>query len=608
MGVFDTLNIGYSGLSSSQSAINTTSHNIANINTPGYSKQRANQVVKHPLDYKTPGSVGAGSQIYDIKRVHDEYLYTRSKTSQSNLEFAKQTNQTLKEISDYFPDLENNGIAKDLQDFFASWSDLSKDPDNDAIKVVVVNTTKQLNSHIKDTNQKLQDVQKKLNNEFKDGIQKVNDIAKQISEINKKINKIENVKQGNANDLRDQRDQLELNMNKLLNISVYKGNLSADKNKTTRTDMGNDYNININGYNIVDGTTYHPITINTKDKFYKASYMSHDNKEIDFTNKIRSGKLGAIVKLRGDGIDSKGNPTNSKIQGYIDDLDSFSKGFVQKINSMYASSSQTNIHSDIYSINNNTKLLEINDIHEGNFNVVVYNNQGDVVAKRAINIDKNTILKDTDTTNTNTIVAQINANKDDNGDNDSTNDLDDIYEADMVNHTLVIKQKDGVSGYHIAIEDNNTNFAGYSGLHKILDGDNSKNIDLHQDLKDNPANLQSFKAPVDGNNDFANDMVELQYQNIDFKRKNGEVLNQTIEGFYRFGVSNIATDATNAGISESTNESLNKSINNQLKGVVGVDMDEELTNLMKFQTAYQASAKIITTIDQMLNTLLGLKQ
>ena len=605
MGIFDTLNVGYSGLSSSQSSINVTSNNIANINTPGYSKQRANQVVKHPLDDKIPGSVGAGSQIYDIKRVHDEYLYTRAKNSETNLEFSSYTHQTLKEVSDYFPDLEDNGIAKDLQDFFASWSDLSRDPDNDAIKVVLVNNTKKLTSHIKDTSQKLENLQNRLNDEFKDGIEQVNDLAKQITEVNKKINKIENVAQGNANDLRDQRDQLELKMNKLLNISVFKGNMSHDKSKTARTDMGNDYNININGFNIVDGVTYHPITVDVNQKFNTASYISHDGKKVDFTSKIFKGKLGAIVKLRGDGIDANGKPSNSKIQGYIDDLDSFSKRFIQKVNSLYAQSSQTKIQSDTYQIQEDTKLLEINDIKEGSFNVLVYNNQGDVVAKRAITIDKDTTLDDG---TANSIISKINANLDDNNDNDSTNDLDDIFEAKMVNHTLNIEQKTGVSGYHIAIEDNGTNFAGYSGLHKIFDGSNSSDIDLHLDIKDNPANLQSFKAPIDGNSDFTNDMVELQYENITFKRSNNEELNQTIEGFYRFGVSNIATDATNAGIDENANESLNKSINEQLQGTVSVDMDEELTNLMKFQTAYQASAKVITTIDQMLNTLLGIKQ
>ncbi len=605
MGIFDTLNIGYSGLSSSQTSINVTSNNISNVNTPGYSKQRAVQTTNHPLEYKIPGSVGTGSQIYEIKRVHDEYLYARSKISEANLEFARYTNQTLKEISDYFPDLEDNGIAKDLQDFFASWSDLSQDPDNDAQKVVVANNTIKLTSHIKDTRDKLKDLQNRLNDEFKEGIEKVNDLAKQIADINKKINKIENVAQGNANDLRDQRDRLEKEMNKLLNISVHKGKLHPDKHQVFKTDRGNDYNINISGFNIVDGITFHPITIDVNKKFYTASYQSHDGTKVDFTSKIRNGKLGAIVKLRGDGIDANQKASNSKIQSYIDDLDSFAKGFIQKVNSLYAQSAQTKVQSDVSMVKSDTKLLELDDINEGSFNVIVYNNQGDIVAKRAITIDNNTTLDDG---SANSIISQINADIDDNGDNDSTNDLDDIYEAKVLNNTLIIEQKAGVSGYHIAIEDNNTNFAGYFGVHKFFDGSDASSIDLDYDIRTNPSNLQSFKPPVDGNSDFANDMVELQYEELNFKRANNQTISQTVEGFYRFTVSNIATDATNANIEENTAESLNKSIDQQLKSTVGVDMDEELTNLMKYQTAYQASAKIISTIDQMINTLLGIKQ
>jgi flagellar hook-associated protein 1 FlgK len=605
MSVFDSLNIGYSGLSTSQEAINTTSHNISNANTPGYSKQRVNQTVNPPLDDRIPGSVGAGTRIKTITRVHDEYLYGRYKNSQSSLEFSNYQKQTLQEISDFFPDMDGDGIAQDLKDFFSSWSDISQDPDNDALKVVLVNNTNKLVSHLRDTNQKLKDVQTRINNEFKDGISKVNDLAYQIVEINKKINKIENVPEGNANDLRDQRDQLELEMNKLLNISVFKGNMQSYTKKVARTDMGNDYNININGYNIVDGTTFHPIDIDVNDRFFTASYKDHNSKKTDFTDKIRGGKLGAIVSLRGDGVDADGKPKNSKIQKYIDDLDSFAKGLIQKVNSLYAQSAKEKLQSDTYPFSNTTKLAEIDDINSGSFNVVVYNTQGEIVSKRAINIDETTTLDDG--TN-NSIVSQINADIDDNQDNDSTNDLDDLFEAKLVNHTLMIEQKDGIDGYYIAIEDNDTNFAGYSGFNKIFDGDSSKNIDIALNLKENPANLKAYKAPIDGNSDFANYMVKLQYETISFKRSNQEEVSQTIEGFYSFTVSNIATDATNATIDANATEALDKSINEQLKGTVGVDMDEELTNLMKYQTAYQASAKVITTIDQMLNTLLGIKQ
>jgi len=605
MGIFDSLNIGYSGLSTSEQAINTTSHNIANANTPGYSKQRVNQMVNPPLDDKIPGSVGAGTRVDTITRVHNEFVYGRYKSSQSSLEFANYENQTLQEISDFFPDLEGLGISQDLKDFFASWSDLAQDPDNDALKVVLVNNTDKMVSHIKDTNQKLTNLQDRINNEFKDGLLEVNDLAYQITEINKKINKIENVREGNANDLRDQRDQLELQMNKLLNISVFKGNIENDIKKTTRTDMGNYYNINIGGHNIVDGTTFHPIEIDVKNKYYQATYQSHDGSKIDFTDKIRGGKLGAIVNLRGSGTDENAKPINSKIQEYIDDLDTFSKGLIQKVNSLYAQSAQEKLQSDTYNINSDTKLSQVEDINNGSFNLVVYNNQGELVTKRAITIDSHTTLDDKTSYS---IVSQINENKDDTNDNDSTNDLDDIFEAKLVNHTLVIEQKEGVSGYHIAIEDNGTNFAGYSGFNKIFDGDSSKNIDVNSNIKNNPSNLKAYKAPVEGNSDFANDMIKLQYEDLNFIRKNGEKVTQTIEGFYSFTVSNIATDATNASIEANATEALNKTINEQLKGITAVDMDEELTNLMKFQTAYQASAKVITTIDQMINTLLGIKQ
>ncbi len=603
MGIFDSLNIGYSGLSSSQDAINVTSHNISNQNTPGYSKQRVEQKVKYPIDDRTPGSVGSGVYIDTIKRVHDEYIYARYRNSNSSLEYAKYKEDTLKEVSDLFPDIEELGISQDIRDFFDSWSDLSQDPDNKALKTVVANNTIKLTSHIKDTNQKLENIKDKLNEEFKDGIEKINDLAKQIVDINKKISKIENVRRGNANDLRDQRDELELQMNKLINISVYKGSMHPDELHPKRTDMGIDYNINIAGHNIVDGVTYHPIQLGNSGKFFTANYYSHDNSKIDFTSKIRGGKLGAIVELRGSGIDDFGKAIDSKIQEYQDDLNTFSKGLIQKTNSLYAKSAQIKIQSDPVEFSTTSKLADIEGIDQGDITLVVYNNQGDEVAKRTIFIDANTTLDGAN----NSIVSQINENKDDNNDNDATNDLDDIYQAKVLNNTLVIEPKDGKDGYFIALDDTDTNFAGYMGLHKFFDGKNAKDIDLNYQIKEDVSNLQSFNPPVDGNNDFANDMVDLQYQKINFYANN-TVTNETINGFYQLNVTKISTDATNATIEANSADSLNKSITNQFLEVSGVNLDEELTNLMKYQTAYQASAKVITTIDQMINTLLGMKQ
>jgi len=148
--IFNSLNIGYSGLTTSQSGINTTSHNISNANTPGYSKQRVNQVAQVPM-HDIPGDVGNGVLVDTITRAHDSYIFGRYTSSQSNLEFTSYKQKTLEEISDYFPDMQNLGIGKDMQDFFNSWSDLSKDPNSDAQKMVLINNTAKLTRNINDT-------------------------------------------------------------------------------------------------------------------------------------------------------------------------------------------------------------------------------------------------------------------------------------------------------------------------------------------------------------------------------------------------------------------------------------------------------------------------
>ena len=119
--------------------------------------------------------------------------------------------------------------------------------------------------------------------------------------------------------------------------------------------------------------------------------------------------------------------------------------------------------------------------------------------------------------------------------------------------------------------------------------------------------MQGSKAPIDGNNDIANDMVQLQYNNIDFFRNNSTINNDTLSGFYNFVTTNIASDGEAAGRQKDTSTAIFNTVQAEFQSISGVSTDEELTNLMKFQTAYSANAKVITTIDQMLNTLLGIK-
>ena len=605
MGIFDSLQIGYSGLSTSQASINTTSHNITNVNTGGYSRQRVEQKVNMPL-HEIPGDVGNGVHVESIKRIHDEFAYMRMKSSSAKLEFSEFSKETLQEITNYLPDLQNQGIANDMKKFFNDWSGVAQYPGDNAQKVVLAQSAEKLSHSLQETRETLQTVQVRLNDNFKASVDEVNKIAKEIANINKDINRVESTYMSHANDLRDHRDSLELRLAKLIDATVFKGKIHTDNSlDRSMTDQGKDYNINIAGFNIVDGASFHPLHADDKSsttKYNSLFFIDQNGQKEDITSKIKSGKIGAIIALRGDGVDAEGKATNSKIQGYIDNLDNLAKGVIESVNSIYAQSPQKELNSQSLKIQPDSKIVANDHIKPGTFELIVYNAIGETVGSKSISIDKNTtIANGTDSS----IVGQINKNRDDNGDNDGTNDVDDFFQASYNGHTFSIKPLQ--AGYTIAINDHGTNFAGAAGIHQFFSGDGAQNIALASPLRADPSKIQAHKSPIDGNNEIASEMVSLQHLSMDFDTPFGTKTSNTIEGFYRSTTAQIASDAAVATNNFEATQVLHRTIEEQMQSVDGVDMNEELVNLMKYQTAYQASAKIITAIDEMINTLLGIK-
>ena len=585
MGLFNTLGIGYSGLKTAQSGITTTGHNIANAGTDGYSRQVVSQKANYPM-HQIPGDVGNGTHIDSIKRAHDSFIYDKLKSSSASMEFNEFSKKTLEEISGFFPDLEDLGIAKDIKEFFNCWSNLAQNPDSDAQKIILAQNITNLNSNLNYSKEKLQDVQNRLNEQLKDDIGEVNKIAKEIANLNGEISRVEAAGQSHANDLRDQRDSLELSLSKLMDVTVFKGKLQIDNSGSANlTDQGEDYNVSIGGYNFIDGTSFRELSSDASlsdGRFSNVFFIDDNHQKSDITKDIKGGKVGAILDLRGRDFDSDANmPTEGKIQKYIDNLDLFSKTLVQNVNSIYANSTQQSISTDEFKdFNADEKLVTYDNIKAGKFNIIVHDSNGNEVAKRAITIDKDTSLNDG---TANSIVSQINANIDDNGDNSGVNDLDDLFTASFVTGKLHITPQDSSLGYKISIEDNGTNFAGVSGTNKLLVGNSADSIDLNTMYKNDPALISGSKKPVAGNNEVANAMVDLQHDSLSFYGNNDQTYTNTIDGFYNFSVSTIASDAQQAGRNFDASEVLNKTVSQEFDAVSGVNMDEELVNLIKYQ-------------------------
>lgn len=223
-GLLSTLNTAKSGMNVSQVAIQTTSHNISNINTPGYSRQRVNQSASSP--YSMPGKnsnfgagqIGTGAQIDDVTRIRNsfyDYQY-RSESHQYGSTSVKY--EYFKNIEGIFNEPSDTAISSSLNSFFNSWSELSKDPQSSGVKSVVIENGKYLSNSINSAFKRLESLEEGLDKQSEYIMGEVNSMLSQLDKLEKNIKIIQGSGKS-PNDFLDQRDQLLDNLSFKLNIN-----------------------------------------------------------------------------------------------------------------------------------------------------------------------------------------------------------------------------------------------------------------------------------------------------------------------------------------------------------------------------------------------------
>jgi flagellar hook-associated protein 1 FlgK len=618
--MFNSLNIGYSGLAAAQVGINVTGQNITNAESEGYTRQRVVQSAQTPIS----GTVGNGVEITDTKRVFDNFVFDNYTEVSADKEYADFSQRTLEELSTYFPEVDGVGVKADLAEYYNMWQTFADNPDNDAIKTALAQQTTTLTEHINQTQDKVKGLQDDLNNQLEADVNQVNDLAKQLAALNKSIDVAESGGD-TANDLRDRRNVIERNLSKLIGSDVSQSELTSDigidSNSNTRTGS---YTLSVNGFNIVDGGTYHPLHIGNEQNssgFYEVSYERQDGTLIPIEESITSGKIGAIFDLRGGSIDTTtGQPTDGIIQKTSAQLNAFAKGLVESTNNIYAASSSSKKDSNSLNLSGDTALASSNlNINEGSFDIVIYDNDGKEVSRRAIEINTSTSMTGED----NSIESQIKDKTiDDNGDGNADNDIDDFIifnysraEDGTLKVEMQLTPETESIGYTFSVQDtltdsayaSGTNFAGAIGLGRYLDGDDASNIKLATEYENNPTKIESGSSGASGDSDVALSMVQQQFENYDFD-VGQETYNTTVYGMFDVTSTYVGISTNNAITQNDTITAQFNATELEYYSTSKVSVDEEMTNLIKYQNSYGAAAKIITTIDQMMQTLLGIKR
>lgn len=213
--VFDQ---GKTGLAVSQKALSVTGHNISNVNTDGYSRQRVEQESLSPTDFGR-ARVGSGVKIETISRAHSSFINRRIEKEGNELSGVKARSGILSQIENIFVRDGEQGLSKAMSNFFNSVRSLTTEPSSMPMRTAVVEAAKNVASDFNRLDSSMEDVRVDLDNRVEGTVSKINGLTGRIASLNKTIMNIEG-SMGIANDERDQRDRSLQELSKLVDIRV----------------------------------------------------------------------------------------------------------------------------------------------------------------------------------------------------------------------------------------------------------------------------------------------------------------------------------------------------------------------------------------------------
>lgn len=310
---FGGLSIGISGAWAQQKALDVTGHNISNVNTPAYSRQGISHATSTPTRYGISGdgnvmTVGTGVDVQDIRQYRDYFLDQKLKRENQELGYWDARRSSIEELEAIFNDNSEDGLQTVMDNFWNSWSQLSKPGGGLTARSLVKETVISFIETVKNLDMMLLDYRKNRNNEIKENVDNFNKITSGIAELNYDIKRME----GSgvvANDARDQRDALVNELSLMAKIQVIDGS---------------SFNIAVEGLQVVSGDSSTPLTA-VPSASSGGYYSIKWGKSMESLN-ISGGSIKALIESRDQLID-----------GFRDRLNEFVKGVTKEINTLHYS-------------------------------------------------------------------------------------------------------------------------------------------------------------------------------------------------------------------------------------------------------------------------------
>ena len=594
-GLFSTFNVATRGINTAQTTIDVTAHNIANANTEGYSRQRAEIVTSRPT---TPtnfsGQVGTGSQVESIVRIRDTFLDYQVRGESSTLGKANVRNNVLAEVESIFNEPSDTGISTLMGKFFDSFQELSKQANSSNARTVVVQQTLALTDALNHTYKKLEELEDNARQLLKANTTDINSMLNQLDIVNKEISAIK-TSGHNPNDLMDKRDLLLDQLSNKFNITIENRSYStievkpADSGKMNNaTLVTSDKGGKSARFSYITDITQDPNFPNIQTiTYYKLGDMSNENnKQTIRVSNLSKDQLNDLQSSRllwanedgeatlGDGYPLRNNqliegndlilfkPKSGEVAGnisvqedirnYIDELDKLAKSIAFSVNAVHSGMTQP-INTGGNPDRDYMPLFVNKDMAS-------YNNK-DILS----NIDQ-TLSAEKDITARNITINE-----------------------EILRDVMKLKTKTNDNEFRYANENN------IDG-----EGDGTRALAIAK-LRDSLLRVQDFGENIKSRSDIqtTNNGMTIENDNSGMK----------MDSYFKDIIDRLGVQAQEAGRQVKNQEAMVGALENSRSSVSGVSLDEEMSNLIQFQHAYSANAKIIATLDELLDVVInGLKR
>jgi len=286
------LSIGQSALAAAQVGLSTTGHNIANAATPGFNRQVVVQGAAQSQNYGF-GFMGQGTEIATVKRIYSEFLGSQVRSAQTTKSGLDSHYAQIKQIDNMLAD-SASGLSPALQGFFSGIQEMSANPSSIPARQAALSSAETLAARFQSMAGRLDEIEQGVNSQIGSSVSAINSYAKQIAQLN---DAIDHAQSGNGqlpNDLLDQRDQLILDLNKEIRATVVK-----------QGDGG--YNVFIgNGQALVVGVTTSSLTTMaspTNPKKIEVAYQTASGPVMVGESSLGGGKLGGLMAFRSQSLE-----------------------------------------------------------------------------------------------------------------------------------------------------------------------------------------------------------------------------------------------------------------------------------------------------------------